>query len=99
MQEVRAPSAVAPCVFSFTRFQRIRWIRPPSTLAAPPRERKEIREEKEHKRDKGPWKVKGKKKSCLVIFLSFLERVLTLLQAPHMLVFHCEMAELENLPN
>lgn len=47
----------------------------------------------------GTLESKREKKSCLVIFLSFLERVLTPLQAPHMLVFHCQMAELENLPN
>lgn len=71
--EVHTPSFVAPCVFSFIRIQRIQWIEPPSALAAPPRERKEIREEKEHKRDRGPWQVKQKKKlkvPCLAILLS-----------------------------
>lgn len=48
-EKVHAPSFVAPCVFSFIRIERIQWIQSPAALAAPPRERKEIREEKEHK--------------------------------------------------
>lgn len=44
---------------------------PPPSLPLPEKGRKEIREEKKHKRDKGPWKVKEKKNPCLAIFLSF----------------------------
>lgn len=57
----RSLPAPPPREAPFARLQRSRWAQPRSSLAAPHGERKETREEKEHKRDVGPWKDKSKK--------------------------------------
>ena len=65
------PASLLRVCFHLYESRESSGFRPPSALAAPPRERKEIREEKEHKRDKGPWKVKekGKKKKSMSGYL------------------------------